>query len=89
MKTLTQILVFSILALAAVSCFQVPIKKFSPVNNKTYEVHYLFEHDGCRVYRFDDLGNHVYFTNCHGDVTSIKSDSTQTRTVNSVKKFEY
>ena len=49
-------------------------------NNQTYEVSYLFEHDGVKVYRFLDLGNYVYFTT-RGDVTSIKNDSTEERTI--------
>ena len=46
----------------------------------SYEVSYLFEHDGVKVYRFMDMGNYVYFTT-KGDVTSIKNDSTKERTV--------
>ncbi|WEK37494.1 MAG: DUF4884 domain-containing protein [Candidatus Pseudobacter hemicellulosilyticus] len=36
-------------------------------NNQTYTVEYLFTHDGCKVYRFYDRGNYVYFTNCNGE----------------------
>lgn len=49
-------------------------------NNDKYKVNYLFEHDGCKVYRFYDLGNYVYFTNCNGNVTSISTDSVPQRT---------
>lgn len=62
-----------------------PISEAPPANNKTYEVSYLFEHDGCKVYRFYDKGHWVYFTNCKGEVTSIKADSTQERVVNIVR----
>lgn len=34
--------------------------------NQNFEVDTLFEHDGCKVYRFSDAGNFRYFTNCHG-----------------------
>jgi hypothetical protein len=72
-----------ILSCEFLSCTrQIPISKVTPENNKTYQVDFLFEHDGCKVYRFLDYGNFVYFTNCKGDVTSIKSDSTETRTIN-------
>ena len=47
-------------------------------NNYTYEVDYLFEHEGCRVYRFYDRGHYVYFTNCRGDAVSL-TDSTTIR----------
>ena len=43
-----------------------------------------FEHEGCKVYRFMDMGHYIYFTNCEGDVTSIESDSV--RTVNRISR---
>ena len=43
-------------------------------NNDTYKVQFLFEHEGCKVYRFNDAGNTVYFTNCNGE--TIRFDST-------------
>lgn len=51
-------------------------------NNPDYTVSYLFEHDGCRVYRFYDRrsSSFVYFTT-QGDVTSIPNDSTRQQTV--------
>ena len=51
-------------------------------NNADYTVSYLFEHDGCRVYRFYDAWSHsyVYFTT-QGDVTSIPNDSTRQQTI--------
>ncbi len=51
-------------------------------NNADYTVSYLFEHDGCRVYRFYDAwsGSYVYFTT-QGDVTSIPNDSTRRQTI--------
>ena len=50
-------------------------------------VSYLFEHDGCKVYRFYDKGNYVYFTT-RGDVTSITNDSTAQRTI-TINKTPY
>lgn len=65
------------------SCvLQTPIETVKPVNNNTYNVQYLFEHNGCKVYRFMDLGHYVYFTNCNSDVTSIENDSIHTRVIN-------
>ena len=51
-------------------------------NNADYTISYLFEHDGCRVYRFYDVRSHsyVYFTT-QGDVTSIPNDSTRQQTI--------
>ncbi len=56
----------------------VPLQTKESENNKTYEVDYLFEHDGCKVYRFYDRGNYVYFTNCNGEAIA-KTDSTEVR----------
>jgi len=61
-----------------------PLQKRKADNNKTYDVEYLFEHDGCKVYRFYDRG-YVYFTNCSGE-TIAKTDSTEIR--NMIKKIK-
>lgn len=58
--------------------FQIPLQKGKSQNNDTYKVDYLFEHDGCKVYRFYDNGHFVYFTNCNGD-TIATIDSTEVR----------
>lgn len=77
------ILVFFLLT----SCFAKPIARQIPQNNTTYQVDYLFEHDGCKVYRFYDIGEYVYFTNCSGNVTAHSKDSSgQKRIVNAIYK---
>ena len=87
MKTLIKSSVLIIVFIIICSCaVQVPISTTPPNNNKSYQVEYLFEHDGCKVYRFRDDGHYVYFTNCKSDVTSIENDSTQIRVVNHVSK---
>lgn len=63
-----------------------PLANTEADNNTSYNVQYLFEHDGCKVYRFYDRGNCVYFTNCNGSVTSIGTDSVATYTQTSVSK---
>ncbi|MDR2913237.1 MAG: DUF4884 domain-containing protein [Tannerella sp.] len=75
-----------IFSCSLISCGGIPILTTVPHNNKTYDVEYLFEHDGCKVYSFYDRGNRVYFTNCNGDVTSFVNDSTSTRTVTISRK---
>lgn len=62
-----------------------PITTQEPSNNKTYQVDYLFEHDGCKVYRFYDHNYYVYFTNCNGETTSVRTDSTKTRVTNVIR----
>ena len=85
-----KIFVKTILIVAATGflggCFySLPVATVVPQNNETYEVDYLFEHDGCKVYRFYDGGHWVYFTNCRGNVTSIKNDSTAETVTNSIR----
>jgi hypothetical protein len=87
MKTLFKALLILIVSCEFLSCArQIPVSEVIPENNKTYRVDFLFEHDGCKVYRFIDAGNSVYFTNCNGEVTSLKADSTEKQTVNVIRK---
>ncbi|MDP4207823.1 MAG: DUF4884 domain-containing protein [Bacteroidota bacterium] len=86
MKALIKWSILILVIINISSCIiQKPISIMPPNNNKTYEVEYLFEHDGCKVYRFRDYGHYVYFTNCKSNVTSIENDSIQIRVTNSVK----
>lgn len=34
-----------------------------------YEVQFLFEHEGCKVFKFYDNGQRVYYTNCDGSTS--------------------
>ena len=77
MKKFTFAALILILGLSACTS-QRPITSNKSENNQTYTVAYLFEHDGCKVYRFVDGGNTVYFTSCNGEAIS-KTDSTETR----------
>lgn len=71
------------LATPFVACtIQQPIATEPSYNNKDYKIEYLFEHDGCKVYRFYDRGNYVYFTNCRGE-SIVKTDSTEVRNTTS------
>ena len=81
MKTIIKLFIPSLFILVGFnSCASIPLKVGESENNSTYTVSYLFEHDGCKVYRFYDKGNYVYFTT-RGDVTAIKSDSAAQRTI--------
>ncbi len=88
MKSLTKFSGLVLFVLFLNSCgINQPISTQLPSNNGTYAVDYLFEHDGCKVYRFQDMGHYVYFTNCAGDVTSIKKDSTEARVINKIRNY--
>lgn len=71
-------------ALAMGSCSQLPISTSEPINNNTYTVDYLFDHDGCKVYRFYDKGKHVYFVNCKESFSTISPDSVQSGNINAI-----
>ncbi len=87
MKLLIKALLFVFFGLSLHSCgINKPISTLAPDNNKTYQVDYLFEHDGCKVYRFQDKGRYVYFTNCTGETTSFRNDSVQTPVLNTMRK---
>lgn len=66
---------FALLILS--SCYPgQPLVKAPAENNGTYNVSYLFESGGCKVYRFYDRGQYVYYTNCQGGTFS-GTDSTR------------
>ncbi len=82
MKLLRYLFIAATTILFSVSCMQLPISSSEPVNNNTYIVDYLFEHDGCKVYRFYDRGRYVYFTKCDGSYSVFKPDSSQANVIN-------
>ncbi len=43
------------------------------VVNGEYEVSFLFQHEGCSIYRFYDTGKYIHYTNCTGE--TIKTHS--------------
>lgn len=60
-----------ILALLCASCSK-PEQQRQQVN-QNFSVDLLFEHDGCKVYRFYDHGGARYYTNCSGSTSYTKS----------------
>lgn len=41
-----------------------------------FKVEFLFEHDGCKIYRFKDGSRYVYWVNSEGRIQSDKYRST-------------
>lgn len=58
-----------ILLLSTACTIKQPITVVSS-NNQDYQISYLFEYDGCKVYSFRD-GNTHYFTNCTGTINRV------------------
>lgn len=90
MKKNIYLWVLACVALAITSCnVYRPLETTKADNNHTYSVDYLFEHDGCKVYRFkDEAGNYVYFTNCSGSIAVAQQDSTQHYTIQNIISTE-
>ena len=56
------------LLICLVSCLEKPVST-SKTNNENIKVELLFEHDGCKVYRFND-GDYRYYAVCSGQATT-------------------
>ena len=56
-------LVITIALVGLAGCANEPIEQ-SQTNNPAIRISLLFEHDGCRVYRFADAGHSRYFVKC-------------------------
>jgi len=76
MKKLIGLLLISI---SLVSCYGNGIEK-SKTNNDDYDVTYLFEKDGVKVYRFSDGLNYHYFTSRGETITTQTSGSGKNQT---------
>lgn len=40
------------------------------IQNGDFKIEFLFEMDGCKVYRFKDGTRYVYWSNCSGNIQS-------------------
>jgi len=85
MKKIIGLLLISIIL---VSCVGNGIEK-SKTNNDDYEVTYLFEKDGVKVYRFYDGMNFHYFTSRGETITTQTSGSgkSETRHEENIKDY--
>jgi len=77
-ETMARTLLVAVCAVAAVLVLsmggcEVPPVSTSPTNNAAVPVSLLFEHDGCRVYRFEDEGRDHWFVRCAGASSSTAS----------------
>ncbi len=59
LKTFALILIGLVLA----ACEKSPVST-SKSSNPEVTVALLFEHDGCRIYRFTDVGKKLYYAQC-------------------------
>jgi hypothetical protein len=69
----------TLMAILLTSCYKDPQSVTS--EGKGFEVEFLFEKDGIKVYRFFDGGRHHYFTS-RGETISNKKSGKSTRQEN-------
>lgn len=55
------VIVITLVCLLSLSCNK-EAKETSTVGE--FKVEFLFEHDGCKMYRFYDGGKFIYYSNC-------------------------
>lgn len=72
-KVLVPFVLIGLLAMLA-GCTGDP-QDVSPTSNDQYKVDLLFEHEGCRVYRFRDGNDRIYYAHCqHGIVRTERNE---------------
>lgn len=57
------------LCLGIVSCAKKSEHTETVGPGKEYQVERLFTYEGCTVYRFQDVGRFIHYTNCNGQTT--------------------
>ena len=66
-RNLAKWLLVAVLFLSLTSCVN---DAKSEVQNGNFKVEFLFEQNGCKMYRFKDGGRYVYWSDCQGKVQS-------------------
>jgi hypothetical protein len=46
------------------------------IQDGDFKIEFLFEKDGCKIYRFRDNGRYIYWSNCSGNMQSNHYKST-------------
>lgn len=57
-------------------CFSCKNGSVSTVQNGDFKIEFLFEQDGCKLYRFKDGIRYVYWSDCRGMVSESHTTST-------------
>lgn len=63
-----KLILISFIALSASCCNSIEGTSKKILNNNS-DLELLFEHDGCKVYRFRDMREYRYYTDCRGSVS--------------------
>lgn len=76
-STKTAIVVYAMLAAVFLSsCAGDAGDAKESIQDGDFKIDFLFEKDGCKVYRFKDSGRYIYWSNCSGNMQSNYYQST-------------
>lgn len=64
-----------LLIIAIASLMACNIEPQSIEQKGNFQIEFLFEKDGCKVYRFQDGGHNIYWTDCRGKVENVYQQS--------------
>lgn len=69
-----KILAITSVAVLLAACGKDPVST-GQSDNPNVPVSKMFEYEGCKVYRFKDAGEYVYYSNCSGTTTGFHAES--------------
>lgn len=83
-------ILLAILCLSAISCAKKAEQSAAVGPEKMYRIEKLFTYEDCTIYRFNDVGRYIHYTNCKGQTNSTHScgkNCTQTDNVNTTIEY--
>jgi hypothetical protein len=79
-----QFLFIFALILLTTSCLKEG-QSIEKTDNPEFKLELLFKKDGCKIYRFRDCGNFIYWTDCRGKIeTTYNNGKTETKVQNEI-----
>lgn len=70
LKIITKSIIILCAVMAAVLLPSCQGEAKETVQEGDFKIDFLFEKDGCKIYRFNDAGRYIYWTNCQGNMQS-------------------
>ena len=72
-RNLAKLMLVAVFFISFTSCKE---EAQSSVQNGNFQLEFLFEQNGCKMYRFKDGGRYVYWSDCQGKTQSDYSTNT-------------
>jgi hypothetical protein len=69
-KIITKSIIILCAMIAVVSSPSCQGEAKESIQEGDFKIDLLFEKDGCKIYRFNDAGRYIYWTNCQGNMQS-------------------